>query len=95
MAADPIYDDEHPQLVASMIIKYIAPDDDSRALVALPIRDHYSEDKAEKFKGYMNEYGLDLLHQGEEEFVDADWRNANGDEADPVKCWWGIWGLRQ
>ena len=75
-------------------MKYMARNGDSRALVGLPIRDHYSEGKADKFMSYMNECGLDLLHQGEEEFSDADWKGADGGEAEAVKCWWSIWGLR-
>ena len=77
-----------------MIEKYIARNIHSRALVAIPIRDSYSELKAEHFTSYMKEYGLDLLYQGEENFIDADWKNANGGESEAVKCWWAIWSLR-
>jgi hypothetical protein len=43
---------------------------------------------AERFKNLMQEYGLELVHHGEEICHD-DWAEYEGEDA--VNCWWGIW----
>ncbi|KAG0652038.1 elongation factor methyltransferase 2 [Hyphodiscus hymeniophilus] len=88
IAADPLYDDEHPDLVARNIKRYLKHHESSRGLVAIPMRDDHTRSMAQNFKKLMQECGLDLIQHGEEICRD-DWAENDGEEV--VKCWWGIW----
>lgn len=87
IAADPLYDDEHPELIANMMKKYLKYDQGSRALIAIPLRDKGTKALVRKLIDFMRLHGFQLSNQGEEIFKD-DWVNAN---EDGVKCWWSIW----
>ncbi|RFU34818.1 hypothetical protein B7463_g1564, partial [Scytalidium lignicola] len=72
LASDPIYDEEHPELVANMITRYQLRDPNSRAIVAVPLRDKATVKMAQKLVHHMNESGHELLHEGQERYYD-DW----------------------
>ena len=88
MAADPLYDDDHPKLVASTVKTFLDPGFGSRALIAIPLRDATTKSLALTFKKTMEEEGLELANQGEEICFD-DWQKA--DDVEDVRVWWGIW----
>ncbi|KAG9245504.1 putative methyltransferase-domain-containing protein [Calycina marina] len=88
VAADPMYDDDHPLLVANMIAKYLKEEKTSAALVAVPMRDKNTKAMYRDFVDMMRERDMQLKDQGGINFMD-DWGTA-GDEG--VECWWSIWG---
>ena len=89
MASDPMYDDEHPELVARMIEMFLKRNKDARALIAVPLRDGKTEHMAAAFQEVMTEVGFSLLVQGQEICKD-DWKE-NEAEGNGVECWWAIW----
>lgn len=88
-----MYDDEHPRLVARMIQKLLKRGDNSRALVAVPLRDRHTTDMAAEFREAMLGMRFSLVGQGEEVCRD-DWEE-NGGEGVGVICWWSIWSREQ
>jgi len=91
--ADPLYDDNHPELLHSAILTQLALGTEARAIVMVPKRDQTTIGLLDSFKALMTqgEPPLECLEQGELEGED-DW-DANDDEE--VKCWWGIFARRQ
>ena len=89
--ADPIYDDDHPELLHGAISTHLALGPDARAVVMVPKRDAVTEGLLASFLGLMagGEAPIDCLEQGELGNQD-DWE-ADGEE---VKCWWGVFGRR-
>lgn len=87
IAADPLYDDEHPEMVAKMISQFLAYNENSCALVAVPLRDRHTTKLAEDLEVYLNQAQIRRLADGEWICFD-DWE-AEGD-TNGVKCWWRI-----
>lgn len=87
MASDPLYDEKHPELVANMITKYQLRDQNSRAIVAVPLRDKATVKMAQRLVDCMIERHHELLHEGQESFFD-DWEE-NGQPV-TVTFWYGI-----
>ncbi len=87
LAADPLYDDDHPALLANVIQKCLKDDGESRALVAIPMRDDTTRALAEKLSNFMVEIGF-LDEQSGEEICQDDWEPSNGPE---VKLRWTFW----
>ena len=88
LAVDPLYDDEHPTLVAKMFKDHLRYSRSSRGLIAVPKRDKTTKNLLTEFVGKAGSHGLQLISQGEEQVRD-DWEAADGEE---VECWWGLWG---
>lgn len=82
-----MYDDEHPGLVASMIQEFLKKDGESRALVAVAMRDHKTTEILFVFKEMMIGMGFCLIGEGEAVSRD-DW--CEDDEISEV-CRWGVW----
>ncbi|KAH8813315.1 putative methyltransferase-domain-containing protein [Xylogone sp. PMI_703] len=87
LASDPLYDEEHPELVANMIARYQFRDQNSRAIVAVPMRDKATIKMAQKLVSHMNENGHELLQEGQGNLYD-DWEE-NGEPA-TAPFWYGI-----
>ncbi len=87
LAADPLYDDEHPELVSNMMKKYLRYNQNSRGLIAVPLRDKNTKDLVRNLVNMMRTAGFQLSNQGHEIFKD-DWVDAN---EEGVQCWWSIW----
>jgi hypothetical protein len=87
IAADPLYDDNHPELVADMIQKHLSFDRNARALTAVPLRDKTTRELYTRFVGAMRGHGLQIVDQGGEIFHD-DWASTDGNG---IKCWWSVW----
>jgi hypothetical protein len=88
IAADPLYEPEHPIWLAGAIDGRLSHDKGARALVGFPLRDVTTEGFGEVLRREMGERGFELLEEGREEGFD-DWE-VNG-ERETVLCWWGVW----
>ena len=79
--ADPLYDDNHPALLASAIQLHLAKGTDSRAVVMVPLRDKTTVRLLSAFRDAM----APLVCREEDELAGQDdW----GD--DDVRCWMGV-----
>lgn len=81
-----MYDEEHPQLVARMIDLFLNKGPESRALVAIPLRDAHTKSLAASFSSFMVEHGLSVYGQGLEVFKDDDWKTV-----EEVNVQWTVW----
>ncbi|TDZ60547.1 Protein-lysine N-methyltransferase EFM2 [Colletotrichum trifolii] len=88
LAADPMYDDDHPGLLASAFSDQLSPEEDARAVVMVPLRDETTRELLKSFREVMNSQTRPLFCI-EEGILDGqdDWGD---DESSPVSCWWGI-----
>jgi predicted nicotinamide N-methyase len=96
LAADSLYSPDHPRMLVDTIAIWLSEDDDARVIVEFPYRDAYLPE-IKKFREGMENIGLNILEEGEEQSYD-DWSGSgeNGDEDDRaiVTCWWSSWGRR-
>ncbi|KAG9507778.1 hypothetical protein J7337_001333 [Fusarium musae] len=89
LAADPMYDDEHPALLASAISDHLALGSDSRAVVMVPRRDATTERLLESFRQAMLDLDTPLFCEEEDELAGQDdW--VEDDDAGNVRCWLGV-----
>ncbi|KAH7319137.1 putative methyltransferase-domain-containing protein [Rhexocercosporidium sp. MPI-PUGE-AT-0058] len=85
IAADPMYDHEHPELVAKMVKMFLKEGTESRALVAIPLRDAHTKRLALHFATILENTGFCVVHQDHETFND-DWQSE-----EEVQVQWTIW----
>lgn len=89
LAADPLYDDNHPGLLASAIGQHLALGSDARAVVMVPRRDATTSRLLEAFRQAMLDLEAPLFCDEEDELVGQDdW--VDDDEAGAVRCWLGV-----
>lgn len=89
LAADPMYDDDHPALLASAICDHLALGSESRAVVMVPKRDATTVRLLEAFKQAMMDLETPLFCEEEDELAGQDdW--VQDENAGQVKCWLGI-----
>ncbi|CAH0014423.1 unnamed protein product [Clonostachys rhizophaga] len=89
LAADPLYDDEHPGLLASAIAQNLALDVDARAVVMVPQRDDTTKRLLGDFKKEMLELDTPLYCIEEDELAGQDdW--VEDEEGGNVRCWLGV-----
>lgn len=97
IVADPLYDDDHPALLASAIDEQLARDSAARLLVMVPLRDEVT-------KGLLTTLRKELVRRTypllclEENVVDGkdDWGDEDDDdERQHVDFWWGVFGRDQ
>lgn len=93
IVADPLYNDDHPGLLAGAIDEQLLLDVDARAMVMVPQRDATTVKLLSKFRHEM----ASKLHPFVclEETVVAgqdDWGGDEDEDAGNVKCWMGIFG---
>ncbi|KAI0199782.1 putative methyltransferase-domain-containing protein [Astrocystis sublimbata] len=91
LAADGIYDDNHPELLSSAIQENLLNSPESRAVVMVPLRDDFTKTLIEDFQSIMKSGNLPLIMLEDHYLVGQDdW----GDDGDPqsVECWWAIFG---
>ncbi|KAI1811772.1 putative methyltransferase-domain-containing protein [Poronia punctata] len=89
LAADSLYDDNHPGLLASAIHQQLADSNESRAIVMSPLRDEVTKRLIKKFKAEMRAGPLPMVIIEQRTITGRDdW----GDEDEPqtVECWWAI-----
>ncbi|KAL1903601.1 Protein-lysine N-methyltransferase rrg1 [Sporothrix stenoceras] len=95
LVADPIYDEEHPALLASAIDAQLAlpsEGDDTkspRAVVMVPLRDRMTEKMAAMFVAEMAERKLMPVDEGEIAGQDSDWESGGAGVGCEFTCsWW-------
>ncbi|KAI0009424.1 putative methyltransferase-domain-containing protein [Xylariaceae sp. FL0662B] len=93
LVADPLYDDDHPDLLSSAVREHLAHDKDARAIVMAPQRDSTTKRLTAKFRSAMalGESGLVVLE--EHTLVGQDDWDEN-EETPEVYCWWAIFGRK-
>lgn len=97
LAADSLYNDNHPGLLASAIARNLALASDARVVVMSPKRDEITLALIEEFKQAMLDLETPLFCEAEDEFVGQDdWAGDENDEEEEeegggnVRCWLGI-----
>lgn len=93
VAADPLYDDDHPALLAAAIDEQLSLDQDARAMVMVPQRDAITIKLLSAFREELTSKNIPL--ECLEETVVAgqdDWGGDEDEEGAHVKCWLGIFG---
>ncbi|KAJ4397607.1 Protein-lysine N-methyltransferase rrg1 [Gnomoniopsis smithogilvyi] len=95
IVADPLYNDDHPRLLAGAIDEQLALDEDARAMVMVPKRDTTTIKLLEMFRDEMASK-TDAFVCLEESVVAGqdDWGADEDEEAGNVECWLGIFGRR-
>ncbi|CAJ2499989.1 Uu.00g028420.m01.CDS01 [Anthostomella pinea] len=91
IVADPLYDDDHPELLSSAVTNHLSEDPDARAIIMVPQRDSTTKRLTARFRTRMVE-GVSPLRVLEEHTLACqdDW---DEDEETPeVQCWWGVFG---
>ncbi|KAI1657592.1 putative methyltransferase-domain-containing protein [Daldinia decipiens] len=89
LAADPLYDDDHPELLSSAIVAHLAQDKDARAIVMVPQRDLTTKKLAAKFLSIMIVSGLSVLEQ--HTLIGQDDWDEDGEDSG-IECWWVVFG---
>ncbi|KAI0106635.1 putative methyltransferase-domain-containing protein [Daldinia grandis] len=89
LAADPLYDDDHPELLSSVIAAHLAQDKDARAIVMVPQRDLTTKKLVAKFLAIMIVSGLSVLEQ--HTLVGQDDWDEDGEDSG-IECWWAVFG---
>lgn len=77
-----MYDDGHPELLASTIDGVLHYGDSARALVAVPLRDQTTCKLAEEFAAEMHKRAFRIVQKGSEITKDADF--GGGQEVEVV-----------
>lgn len=93
IVADPLYNDDHPGLLAGAIDEQLALDEESRAMVMVPQRDATTVKLLAKFRDEMASKGDPFVCLDETVVAGQDdWGGDEDEEAGNVKCWLGIFG---
>lgn len=88
VAADVVYDEDHPELLLKTILAWLAPGADARVIICYPVRIAYIDhirDLWERFEAA----GLSCLEEGQES-SDDDWG-----EAEPAPYEWCMWAWKK
>lgn len=89
LVADPMYDDNHPDLLASAISQHLALGAESRAVVMVPQRDATTVRLLGAFKQAMLDLEAPLFCIQEDELAGQDdW--VDDDDEGNVRCWLGV-----
>ncbi|KAI0860169.1 putative methyltransferase-domain-containing protein [Xylaria cubensis] len=90
LAADGIYDDNHPELLSSAIHQNLLNNAGSRAIIMVPLRDEITKSLIVKFRSSMNAGTLPLMILEEHVLIGQD--DWGDDDSQAVECWWAIFG---
>ncbi|KAF9875899.1 hypothetical protein CkaCkLH20_06831 [Colletotrichum karsti] len=93
LAADPMYDDNHPGLLVGAFHEQLSLEEDARAVVMVPLRDETTKKLLKTFREVMSQQGrpLTCIEEGTLDGRD-DWGEA--EEGSPVSCWWGVFARK-
>ncbi|CAN8101390.1 unnamed protein product [Discula destructiva] len=93
IVADPLYNDDHPGLLAGAIDEQLSLDTDARAMVMIPQRDTTTRKLTTTFRDKMLSRTNSLVCL-EETVVSGqdDWGGDEDEEASHVECWLGTFG---
>lgn len=91
LAADPLYDEAHPRLLASAIDEQLSISSDARAVVMVPLRDSATRMLLESFIRRMDELGCTMVGgDSSVVFGQDDWESDEGPSK--IECWYGTFG---
>ena len=85
LAADTIYDSDHPELLAAAIFEWLERSGEARVCVCYPLRVAYLDEIRELW-GRLEEGGLVCILEGKEMY---EAESPNGD--DEMLCEWSVW----
>lgn len=85
LAADTIYDSDHPELLTNAIFEWLEKSTDARVCICYPLRVAYLDEIRELWQR-LEDGGLENLTEGKEMHVGD---SPNGD--DEALCEWSIW----
>ncbi|KAH6657876.1 S-adenosylmethionine-dependent methyltransferase-like protein [Truncatella angustata] len=91
LIADPIYDDNHPALLASAVHDHLAQTEDARVVAMVPMRDDTTRRLLAKFRDFLADGKRPLACLEEHRLMGQDdW----GEDEEPpqIECWWGVFG---
>lgn len=86
LAADTIYDEEHPELLSNAILTWLARTPNARAILCYPLRVAYL-DQIREIWAMLEEGGLEAESDGQEQADTKDWD-------DECLCEWVVWKWR-
>ncbi len=86
LAADTIYSEEHPQMLAQTILAWLKPGSEARAIIAYPLRVAYL-DALRELWGRLEAGGLHAIDEGKAETGD-EWDDERSHE-------WSVWAWRE
>ncbi|KAI0895573.1 S-adenosylmethionine-dependent methyltransferase-like protein [Annulohypoxylon nitens] len=89
LVADPLYDDDHPELLSSAVHEHLMADKDARAVIMVPQRDLVTKKLIAKFLLSMASCGLVLLE--EQTLVGQDDWDEDGEDSG-IECWLAVFG---
>ncbi|KAI1195460.1 putative methyltransferase-domain-containing protein [Nemania serpens] len=92
LAADGIYDDDHPGLLSSAIHEQLHDSPDARAVVMVPIRDQITKRLITQFRLHTKQGSLRLVALEEHVLAGQDDWGDDDDQPQAVECWWAIFG---
>ncbi len=84
---DPLYDYDHPKLLADTIEHFSKRGQGHFVLTAVPLRDKTTESLCREFESLMTANGFENKYNGEDICRD-DWESANANE---VMVRWALW----
>lgn len=87
LAVDPLYDDNHPQLLANTIKQFLKHGSGHCVLTAVPFRDSTTELLCAELEALLEGYGFTKIKNGDNICRD-DWESANAQE---VMVRWALW----
>ncbi|KAH9906525.1 putative methyltransferase-domain-containing protein [Xylariomycetidae sp. FL2044] len=94
LVADPLYDDDHPELLSSAIHQQLTDDERARAIVMAPERDPTTKKLITAFRSAMARGDSPLVVLEEHTLVGQDdWDEDDG--TSEVQCWWAVFGRRR
>ena len=83
LAADTVYSEEHPELLSAVILQWLAPGPDSRAILTYPLRVAYLDQIRELWET-LERGGLEAVKDGTERESTDTWD-------DECLCEWSVW----
>lgn len=90
IAADTIYDEAHPRMLAQTIARWLAPGPDARLVMTYPLRVAYLEEIRELWE-LLEGAGLECEKEGKEEAEEVG--GASWD--DEKLCEWSVWRWKE
>lgn len=95
IVADPLYDDNHPGLLAGAVDEQLSLDMDARAMIMVPQRDAITAKLLAAFKNEMASKSVPLICLEEAVVAGQDDWGSDEDETGQVKCWYGVFGRQK
>jgi hypothetical protein len=89
IAADSIYDDDHPELLAGTVHQQLSREEAARALIVVPLRDETTKRLLSAFRDILADQERRIICV-EEDIVpgEDDWDES--DDGHTLDCWWGV-----